>query len=119
MSELNKIRQISCIISTGAVTYEEDSLVYNEGDKNVARIHLRGTIENFIRVDMKLLKPGGEVVVLTSKVVTNLKNICREFAVEVGEPGEYKCQLILSYKDQINVSDIFSYKVLEGIKGGK
>lgn len=117
--DLNKVKHISYITSTGAVTYEEDSLVYNEGDKNVARIHLRGTIENFIRVDMKLLKPGGEVVVLTSKVVTNLKNICREFAVEVGEPGEYKCQLILSYKDQINVSDIFSYKVLEGIKGGK
>lgn len=117
--DLNKVKHISYITSTGAVTYEEDSLVYNEGDKNVARIHLRGTIENFIRVDMKLLKPGGEVVVLTSKVVTNLKNICREFAVEVGEPGEYKCQLILSYKDQINVSDVFTYKVLEGIKGGK
>ena len=116
---LDKVKHISYNPNSGEVIYEEDSLVFNEGDKNVALVHLRGTIENFIRVDMKILKPGGEVVVLTSKVVTNLKNVCREFAVEVNSPGEYECQLILSYKDKINVSNKFTYKVLEGIKGEK
>ena len=116
--DLNKVKHISYITSTGAVTYEEDSLVFNEGDKNVAIVHLRGTIENYIRAELKILKPGGEVVVLTSKVVTNLKNVCREFAVEVNSPGEYECQLILSYKDKINVSNKFTYKVNKGIEGG-
>ena len=116
---LDKVKHISYNTNNGIVTYEEDSLVFNEGDKNTAFIHLRGAMEGYIRAELKILKPGGEVVVLTSKVVTNLKNVCREFAVEVNSPGEYECQLILSYRDKINISNKFTYKVLKGIEGGK
>lgn len=116
---LDKVKHISYNPNSGEVMYEEDSLVFNEGDKNVALVHLRGTIENYIRAELKIRKPGGEVVVLTSKVITNLKNVCREFEVEIESPGTYECQLILSYKDKINVSNKFTYKVLEGIKGGR
>lgn len=116
---LDKVKNITYNPNSGEVMYEEDSLVFNEGDKNTAFIHIRGTMEDYIRAELKICKPGGQVVVLTSKIITNLKNICREFAVEIGEPGNYNCQLILSYGNKTNVSDIFSYKVLEGIKGGR
>ena len=118
MNELDKVKHISYNANNGEVMYEEGTLVFNEGDKNTAFIHLRGAMEGYIRAELKIRKPGGEVVLLTSKVVDNLKNICREFAVEVNSPGDYECQLILSYRDKINISNIFKYKVLKGIEGG-
>ena len=116
MSELNKIRQISCIYNTGAINFE-DSLQFNEGDKNCAFIHLRGTMDNWIKAQLKVKTPTGEVVLINSKTL-NLKNVCREFALIIGEPGVYEAQLILSYKDQINNSNVFKYEVLKGIEGG-
>lgn len=113
--ELNKVKHIGYSPNSGEVTYKEEDLVYNVGDKQVAFIHLRGTMEGYIRAELKIRTPNGEVVLLTSKQITNLKNVCREFAVVVDEPGKYNCQLILSYKNQINVSDIFSYQVKESI----
>lgn len=113
--ELNKVKHIGYSPNSGEVTYKEEDLVYNVGDKQVAFIHLRGTMEGYIRAELKIRTPNGEVVLLTSKQITNLKNVCREFAVVVDEPGKYNCQLILSYKNQINVSDIFSYQVKESL----
>lgn len=115
MDSLNKIKHISYNPNNGMVTYEEGSLVFNVGDKNTAFIHLRGAMEGYIRAELKVKAPNGEVVVLTSKVVNNLKNICRQFEVIVDEPGTYDCQLVLSYSNKTNVSDIFSYRVNKGI----
>lgn len=112
---LDKVKHISYNPNSGEVTYKDEDLVYNVGDKQVAFIHLRGTMEGYIRAELKIKTPNGEVVLLTSKQITNLKNVCREFAVVVDEPGKYNCQLILSYKNQINVSDIFSYQVKESL----
>ena len=113
MNELNKIRQISCIISTGAINFD-DTIYFNSGDKNTAFIQLRSTLPNYIQVKMKIRTPNGEIVLIPGKAITT-KNACREFAVVVDEPGEYVCQLEFSWKDQINVSDIFSYQVKESL----
>lgn len=113
--DLNKVKHISYITSTGAVTYEEDSLVFNQGDKNTCFLNLRGEMEGYIRAELKVKAPNGEVVVLTSKVVNNLKNICRQFQLIVDEPGKYQCQLVLSYSNKTNTSDIFSYVVKESL----
>lgn len=116
MSELNKIRQISCIISTGAINFD-DTIYFNSGDKNTAFIQLRSTLPNYIQVQMKIRTPNGEIVLVPGKAIT-AKNACREFPVVVDEAGNYSCQLILSYKDKVNVSDVFTYKVNKGIEGG-
>lgn len=116
MNELNKIRQISCIISTGAINFD-DTIYFNVGDKNTAFIQLRSTIPNYIQVRMKIKTPNGEVVLIPGKAIT-AKNACREFAVVVDEPGEYVCQLEFSWKDQVNISNTFKYEVLKGIEGG-
>lgn len=116
MSELNKVRQISCIISTGAINFDDDTLSFNAGDKNTAFLHLRGNLEGYIKAQLKVKTPSGEVVLINSKIL-NLKNVCREFAVIVDEPGKYQCQLILSYKEQVNISNIFSYTVNSSIGG--
>lgn len=115
MNELNKVRQISCIISTGAINFE-DSLQFNEGDKNCAFIHLRGTMDSWIKAQLKVKTPTGEIVLINSKTL-NLKNVCREFQLIVDTPGNYECQLILSYKEQVNVSNIFNYTVNKSIEG--
>lgn len=117
MSELNKVRQISCIISTGAINFDDDTLSFNCGDKNTAFIQLRSTLPNYIQVKMKIRTPNGEIVLVPGKAIT-AKNACREFAVVVDEVGTYECQLEFSYKDQINISNIFKYEVLKGIEGG-
>ena len=113
--ELCKVKHIGYSPNSGEVTYKDEDLLFNVGDKQVAFLHLRGTMEGYIRAELKIRTPNGEVVLLTSKQITNLKNVCREFAVVVDEPGKYNCQLILSYKDKVNVSDIFSYQVKESL----
>ena len=113
--ELCKIKHIGYSPNSGEVNYKDEDLIFNVGDKNTAFLHLRGNLEGYIRAELKVKAPNGEVVLLTSKVVNNLKNVCREFAVVVDEPGKYQCQLILSYKDKVNVSDIFSYEVNKGL----
>lgn len=109
--ELNKVKHIGYSPNSGEVTYKEEDLVFNQGDKHTAFLHLRGDMEGYIRAELKIRTPNGEVVLLTSKQITNLKNVCREFELIVDEPGKYQCQLILSYKNQINISEIFSYEV--------
>lgn len=113
--DLNKIKNISYNCTTGMIMYEEDSLVFNQGDKNTCFLNLRGEMEGYIRAELKVKAPNGEVVVLTSKVINNLKNICRQFQLIVDEPGKYECQLVLSYSNKINTSDIFSYQVKESL----
>lgn len=117
MNELNKIRQISCIISTGAINFD-DTISFNCGDKQVAFIQLRSTMPDYIQSQMKIRTPNGEIVLVPGRAITT-KNACREFAVVVDEPGEYVCQLVFKYKAQVNISNIFKYEVLEGIEGGK
>lgn len=116
MSELNKIRQISCIISTGAINFD-DTIYFNCGDKQVAYIQLRSTLPDYIQVRLKIRTPNGEIVLVPGRVINN-KNACREFAVVVDEQGEYVCQIEFSYKDQINISNTFKYEVLKGIEEG-
>ena len=118
MDELKKVKHIGYNSNNGCVNYEEDSLQFNEGDKQVAFIHLRGAMPNYIQSHLKIRTPNGEVILLTGKVITNNKNVCREFAVVVDQPGVYNCQLILSYKEQVNISNIFTYKVNSSIEGG-
>lgn len=112
---LDKVKNISYNPSSGEVMYQEDSLQFNQGDKNTAFLNLSGDMEGYIRAELKIRKPGGEVVVLTSKIITNLKNVCRQFQLIVDEPGEYRCQLVLSYSYKTNTSDIFSYQVKESL----
>lgn len=114
---LNKVRQISCIISTGAINFDDDILAFNVGDKNTAFIHLRGNLDPYIKAQLKVKTPTGEVVLINSKIL-NLKNVCREFQLIIDQSGEYKAQLILSYKEQVNISNIFSYTVNPSIEGG-
>lgn len=117
MNELNKIKQISCIISTGAINFDDDILSFNVGDKNTSFIQLRGNLDSYIKAQLKVKTPTGEVVLINSKIL-NLKNVCREFPVVVDEAGKYEAQLILSFKDKVNVSNIFNYQVNKGIEGG-
>lgn len=112
---LDKVKNISYNPSSGQVMYEEDSLQFNQGDKNTAFLNLRGDMEDYIRAELKVKAPNGEIVVLTSKVINNLKNICRQFQLIVDEPGTYNCQIILSYSYKTNTSDIFSYQVKESL----
>lgn len=57
-------------------------------------------------------------MLINSKIL-NLKNVCREFPVVVDEAGKYEAQLILSFKDKVNVSNKFSYTVNPSIEGGR
>ena len=116
MNELNKIRQISCIINTGLINFD-DAISFNCGDKNTAYIQLKSTMPNYIQVQMKIRTPNGEIVLVPGRIITT-KNACREFLAVVDEPGEYVCQLEFRYKDQINISNTFKYEVLKGIEGG-
>lgn len=118
MNELNKIKQINYIIGSGAVNVDDNDLAFNVGDKQVAFIQLRGTMEGYIKAQMKIRTPNAEIVLIEGKIITNNRNVCREFPVVVDEAGNYSCQLILSYKDKVNVSDVFTYKVNKGIEGG-
>ena len=118
MNELNKIKQINYIIGSGAVNVDDNDLAFNVGDKQVAFIQLRGNLDNWIKAQMKIRTPNGEIVLIEGKIITNNRNVCREFPVVVDEAGNYSCQLILSYKDKVNVSDVFTYKVNKGIEGG-
>lgn len=113
--DLDKVKNISYNPNSGEVMYEEDSLQFNQGDKNTAFLNLRGDMEDYIRAELKVKAPNGEIVVLTSKVINNLKNICRQFQLIVDEPGTYNCQIILSYSYKTNTSDIFSYQVKESL----
>lgn len=117
MNELNKVKHIGYSPNSGEVTYKDEDLVYNVGDKQVAFIHLRGTMEGYIKAQLKVKTPTGEVVLINSKIL-NLKNVCRQFAVIIDQPGKYEAQLILSYKEQVNISNIFSYTVNPSIEGG-
>lgn len=112
---LDKVKNISYNCNCGAIMYEDDSLQFNQGDKNTAYLNLRGEMEGYIRAELKVKAPNGEIVVLTSKVINNLKNICRQFQLIVDEPGKYQCQLVLSYDNKTNTSDIFSYLVKESL----
>lgn len=112
---LDKVKNISYNPNSGEVMYEEDSLQFNQGDKNTAFLNLRGEMEGYIRAELKVKAPSGKIAVLTSKVVNNLKNICRQFQLIVDEPGKYECQLVLSYSNKTNTSDIFSYVVKESL----
>lgn len=114
-STLDKIKHISYNANNGEVMYEEGTLIFNVGDKNTAFLHLRGNLPNYIRAELKIKAPNGEIVLLTSKIINNLKNICRQFEVIVNESGTYDCQLVLSYSNKTNVSNKFSYKVNQGI----
>lgn len=118
MNELNKVKHISYSPNSGEVTYKDEDLLFNQGDQHTAFLHLRGTMEGYIRAELKIKTPNGEVVLLISKVITNNKNVCREFELIVDEAGKYQAQLILSYKDKTNVSNIFSYTVNKSIEGG-
>lgn len=111
MNELNKVKQINYIVGSGVVNVDDNDLAFNVGDKNISFIHLRGTMDNDIKAELKIRTPNGEVVSIEGQVISNNKNVCREFAIVVDEQGEYKCQLVLSYKYKVNVSDIFKYQV--------
>ena len=118
MNELNKIKNIGYNCNCGAIMYEDESLQFNVGDKNTAFIQLRGNLDSYIKAQLKVKTPTGEVVLINSKIL-NLKNVCREFPVVVDEAGKYEAQLILSFKDKTNVSNIFSYTVNKSIGGDK
>lgn len=111
MNELNKVKHVGYNANTGAVNYEEDTLSFNAGDKNTSFIHLRGAMDNAIKAQLKIKTPNGEVVSIEGQVISNNKNVCREFALEIGAPGNYECQLVLSHKYKVNVSNIFKYEV--------
>lgn len=119
MNELNKIKNIGYNCNCGAIMYEDESLQFNVGDKNTAFIQLRGALDSYIKAQMKIRTPNGEVVLVEGKVISNNRNVCREFAVVVDEAGKYEAQLILSFKDKVNVSNIFNYQVNKSIEGGR
>lgn len=119
MNELNKIKNIGYNCNCGAIMYEDESLQFNVGDKNTAFIQLRGALDSYIKAQMKIRTPNGEVVLVEGKVISNNRNVCREFAVVVDEAGKYEAQLILSFKYKTNVSNIFSYTVNKSIGGDK
>lgn len=118
MDSLNKVKQINYIVSSGVVNVDDNDLAFNVGDKQVAYIQLRGSLDSYIKAQMKIQTPNGEVVLVEGKTISNNKNVCREFAVVVDEAGKYDAQLILSFKDKVNVSNIFNYMVNKSIEGG-
>lgn len=116
--ELNKIKQINYIVGSGVVNVDDNDLAFNVGDENISYIQLRGTLDSYIKSQLKIRTPNGEIVLINGKVISNNKNVCREFPVVVDEAGKYQAQLILSFKDKTNVSNIFSYTVNKSIEGG-
>ena len=116
--ELNKVKQINYIIGSGVINADDNDLSFNVGDKNTSFIQLRGTIDSYIKAQMKIRTPNGEVVLIEGKTIANNRNVCREFAVVVDEAGKYQAQIILSFKDKVNVSNIFNYTVNKSIEGG-
>lgn len=115
--ELNKIKQISYIVGSGVVNFDDNDLAFNVGDKNTAFIQLRGALDSYIKAQMKIRTPNGEVVLVEGKTITNNRNVCREFSLVVDEDGKYQAQIILSFKDKVNVSNIFNYTVNKSIGG--
>ena len=111
---LKKVKQINYSPISGKVRYESSELVFQEGDKNTAVIQLRGQLDQSIKVVLRIQTPG-ELIEVEGKTVP-YKSIAREFQVPTDKVGIHRCQIIMSYSWETNVSEVFQYEVKESLK---
>ena len=113
---LKKVRQITYSPASGKVQFESDQMVFQEGDKGVAVLQLRGELDNSIKVVLRVKHAGGELEEVEGKPVP-YKSIAREFNVPTDKgTGIYQCQIVMSYTYETNVSEVFQYEVQESLK---
>ena len=113
---LKKVRQITYSPASGKVQYESKEMVFQELDKNIAVIQLRGELDTSIKVVLRVKPVQGELMEVEGKTVP-YKSIAREFNVPTDKgTGIYQCQIVMSYTYETNVSEVFQYEVKESLK---
>lgn len=114
---IKKVKQINYSPASGKVQYESKEMVFQELDKNIAVIQLRGELDTSIKVVLRVKPPQGqgELIEVEGKTVP-YKSIAREFSVPTDKVGIHQCQLVMSYSWETNVSEIFTYEVKESLK---
>ena len=112
---LKKVRQITYSPASGKVQYESKEMVFQELDKNIAVIQLRGELDTSIKVVLRVKRVQGELMEVEGKTVP-YKSIAREFQVPTDKVGIHQCQIIMSYSWETNVSEVFQYEVKESLK---
>ena len=110
---LNKVKKIY-INNSGAVNVEED-MSFNQGDKNVSFIQIKG-IDISILTEAKIKTPAGQIITKTCSTVDIGKNVYKQVLVPCEEAGKYQVQIIQSAKDKVSCSNIFEYQVNGGIE---
>ena len=110
---LDKIKKIY-INNSGAVNVEED-MSFNQGDKNVSYIQIKG-IDISILTEAKIKTPAGQIITKTYSNVDLGKNVYKQVLVPCEEAGKYQVQIIQSAKDKVSCSNIFEYTVDAGIE---
>ena len=111
---LQKIRQITYSPASGKVNYESKEMVCQEG-KNTAVLQLRGELDQSIKVVLRIQTPGGKLQEVEGKPVS-YKSIAREFKLPTAQAGIHRCQIIMSYSWETNISEVFQYEVQESLK---
>ena len=111
---LEKVKGINYSPISGKVQYESSELVFQEGE-NTAVLQLRGELDNSIKVVLRIQTAGGKLQEVEGKPVS-YKSIAREFKLPTAQAGIHRCQIIMSYSWETNVSEIFQYEVKESLK---
>ena len=111
---LKKVKKVY-IQNSGAIKMDDENISYNFGDKNVAYLQIKG-IDSKVFTEVKTKSPGGTVKTITCTTVDNNKYCDKEVLVPTDEVGQYSIQIIQTYQGQVNVSDMFTYKVNPGIE---
>ena len=110
---LQKVKGINYSHISGKVQYESSELVFQEGE-NTAVLQLRGELDPNIKVVLRI-QTQGELIEVEGKTVP-YKSIAREFQVPTAQAGIHRCQIIMSYSWETNISEIFQYEVKESLK---
>lgn len=111
---LEKVKGINYSPISGKVQYESSELVFQEGE-NTAVLQLRGELDESIKVVLRIQTPGEKLQEVEGKPVS-YKSIAREFKLPTAQVGIHRCQIIMSYSWETNVSEIFQYEVKESLK---
>lgn len=111
---LEKVKQISYSPNSSKVNFDPP-IQFMDGDHKVAVIQLRGELDDNIKAVLRVKPPQGELMEVEGKTVP-YKSIAREFNVPTDSVGVFRCQIVMSYTYETNVSEVFQYEVKESLK---
>lgn len=111
---LEKCKNITYAPATGQVQFD-DKITFMEGDRNISILRLRGELHDNVKVQIKVKPKQGKVQTVDGKIC-KFKGYSREFLVPTDSVGVFRCQIVMSYSYETNVSEVFEYTVQESLK---